>query len=268
MASSDSSSASSSSAVSFSDFLRNCAVGRADTLGRGVCVQTLLAIRDPNPGCPLRVLNGSAKPVAVPKAQFVCVEAVLRFIGELSKQYPDLDKKELTALIAINRCNAELNKDRGVAVVKVSERTAAFAGDCDNTPLKALREKYDADLKAKQDEQKEKEKAAKAAEKEKEKQAKQAEKAKADKAKDVAAAADEAAAKPKRAPKRKAEEVEQVAVLASGEVSPAKDGASPKAKRVRKEKKTKEPAKPRDALGLDVDQAIGAVIEQDWEMAN
>lgn len=232
-------------------------MSRADALGRGVCVQTLLAIRDPNPGCPLRVLNGSLKPVAVPKAQFVCVEAALRFIGELSKQYPNLDKKELSALIAINRCNAELNKDRGVAVVKVSERTAAFAGDCDNTPLKALREKYDADLKQKQDEQKEKEKAAK-----------QAEKAKADKAKDAAAAADEAAAKPKRAPKRKAEEVEQVAVLASGEVSPAKDGASPKAKRVRKEKKTKEPAKPRDALGLDVDQAIGAVIEQDWAMAN
>lgn len=262
-----SSPAPSSAPKSFSDFLKECASGRADVLGRGVCVQTKLAIADPNPGCSLRVLNASLKPVVVPKAQFVSLEAVLRFIGELSKQYPDVDKKEVSALVAINKCGQEINKERGVAVVKISDKVGAFVGDCDNAALKESRAKYDADLKVKQDEAKEKEKAAKAAEKEKEKAAKAAEKEKAAKAKDMDVAAPAAAEKPakaKRAPKRKAEEVE---VVASGSVSAGSEGESPKpkAKRVRKEKA---PAKARDALGLDVDQAIGAVIEQDWDMAN
>ena len=274
-----SSPAPSSAPKSFSDFLKECASGRADVLGRGVCVQTKLAIADPNPGCSLRVLNSSLKPVVVPKAQFVSLEAVLRFIGELSKQYPDVDKKEVNALVAINKCGQEINKERGVAVVKISDKVGAFVGDCDNAALKESRAKYDADLKVKQDEAKEKEKAAKAAEKEKEKAAKAAEKEKAAKAKDMDVAAPAAAAekpaKAKRAPKRKAEEVEVVAsgsVSSGSELDPVPAGIaigvkepSPKATRVRKEKA---PAKARDALGLDVDQAIGAVIEQDWDMAN
>lgn len=263
MSSSDSS-VSAPAPKSFSDFLRECAVGRADALGRGVCVQTKLAIVDPNPGCSLRVLNGSQKPVVVPKAQFVSLEAVLRFIGELSKQYPGVDKKEVTALVAINKCDQEINKERGVAVVKISDKVGAFAGDCDNAALKEKRAKWDADLKVKQDEAKEKEKAAKLAEKEKEKAAKAAEKEKAAKAKDMDVAPDEKPAKAKRAPKRKADEVE---VVASGSVSSGSEGESPKpkTKRVRKEKAA---AKPRDALGLDIDQSIGAVIEQGWDMAN
>jgi hypothetical protein len=90
------------------------------------------------------------------------------------------------------------------------------------------------------------------------------EKEKAAKAKDMDVAPDEKPAKAKRAPKRKADEVE---VVASGSVSSGSEGESPKpkTKRVRKEKPA---AKPRDALGLDIDQSIGAVIEQGWDMAN
>jgi flagellar biosynthesis GTPase FlhF len=176
-------------------------------------------------------------PAAVPKAQFVSVEAALRFIGQVCQANPDSDKKEASALANLNRCGVEMSKERGTAVIKIAEKAGLFVGDCGNTALKAAREKYDADCKEKRDAAKEKEKQEKLAAKEKEKQAKVAEKEK------------------EKAAKRKIDEVEAAS---------AEPVAAPKAKRVRKEKAA---PKAREALGLDADQVIGTQIDQEWGMA-
>lgn len=217
--------------------VREAAINKADEVGRGVCCVTKLSIPDGNPGCSLRVISERGVVAVVPKAQFVSIEAVLRFIGQVCQATPDHDKKEAQALAAINRCGVEMSKERGTAVIKIAEKSDVFSGDCGNTALKAAREKYDADCKEKRDAAKEKEKQEKLAAKEKEKQAKAAEKEK------------------EKVSKRKIDEVEAVS---------AEPVAAPKAKRVRKEKAA---PKPREALGLDADQVIGTEIDQEWGMA-
>ena len=240
-ASSSSSSSSDPSPSEYSKTLsskvREAAINKADEVGRGVCCVTGLSIPEGNPGCSLRVISERGVPAAVPKAQFVSIEAALRFIGQVCQANPDSDKKEASALANLNRCGVDMSKERGTAVIKIAEKAGLFVGDCGNSLLKAAREKYDADCKEKGDAAKEKEKQEKLAAKEKEKQVKAAEKEK------------------EKSAKRKIDEVEAAS---------AEPVAAPKAKRVRKEKAA---PKAREALGLDADQVIGTQVDEEWGMA-
>lgn len=247
----------------FVEILREEAQKAADLAGPRACCLSGVSFSAVGVRPPVSLLlpNDKGQAIAVPKVQFVSPEALVFFVQQVAKRC------DQTAVKAQVKQVLELNQ-AGHKCAPEAARVAAKA--CDNLVHWRMEEhncneEFLEKRKQAIEQRKEAEKAQKQAEKDKAKEAKKAEKA-------ASSSSSDEAEKPvaKRAPKRKRSDAEEGSPTpASSPSKPAESSEEkqdkPKVKRVRKEKSA---PKPREALGLAVDETIGSfqpALGDNWD---
>lgn len=234
----------------FVEILREEAQKAADLAGPRACCLSGVSFSAVGVRPPVSLLlpNDKGQAVAVPKVQFVSPEALVFFVQQVARRC------DQTAVKAQVKQVLELNQ-AGHKCAPEAARVAAKA--CDNLVHWRMEEhncneEFLEKRKQAIEQRKEAEKAQKQAEKDKAKEAKKA----------ASSSSSDEAEKPvaKRAPKRKRSDAEEGSPTpASSPSKPAESSEEkqdkPKVKRVRKEKSA---PKPREALGLAVDETIGS----------
>lgn len=234
----------------FISILREEADKAANLAGRNACCLTGVSLSAVGSRVPVSLLlpNEKGQYVSVPKVQFVAPEALFFFIQAVAKRCDSSAiKSQLKQVLEANQASHKCLSESARAAAKGCDALVHWRMDENDHNEEFLEQR-----KQSLEQRKEAEKAKKVAEKEKEKEAKKVEKEKEAK---KSSSDDE---KTKRVPKRKRSDSDSGSPTpASSPAKPAEEEQQekPKVKRVRKEKSA---AKPREALGLAVDETIGS----------